>query len=279
MSFASTQPLIDIGVNLTHRQFAKDRLQVIERARAAGVVEQVVTGTSLAASRAALLLARDYAGELWSTAGIHPHNASEYDAATLETLRTSFAERGARGEQLVVAVGECGLDYDRDFSPREAQRRCFAAQLGLAVELEKPVFLHERAAHSDFLAILAEHRSSLRGAVVHCFTGTSAELDAYLELDCHIGITGWLLDERRAGDLRRAVPRVPLERLLIETDAPFLLPPQAKKSHGRRNEPALLPLVLDGVARVMGKGSQEVARATTENARRFFGLSGASSSS
>src|SRR6186713_1490996 len=139
MSFVSKEPLIDIGVNLTHRQFAKDRPQVIERARAAGVVQQVLTGTSLAASRAALSLARDYAGELWATAGIHPHNASEYDAASLATLRTLLAERGPAGERLVVAVGECGLDYDRDFSPREAQRRCFAAQLGLAVELEKPV--------------------------------------------------------------------------------------------------------------------------------------------
>jgi len=274
MSFASEEPLIDIGVNLTHRQFAKDRSQVIERARAAGVVAQVVTGTSLATSRAAALLARDHVGELWATAGIHPHNASEFDAASLATLRTLLAERGLAGEHLVVAVGECGLDYDRDFSPREAQRRCFAAQLGLAAELQKPVFLHERAAHADFLAILGEHRQSLRGAVVHCFTGSPAELDGYLGLDCHIGVTGWLLDERRAGDLRRALPRVPLERLLIETDAPFLLPPQAKKSHGRRNEPALLPLVLDGVAHVMGRGRQEVARATTGNARRFFGLGG-----
>ena len=272
MSFEPAHPLIDIGVNLTHRQFAKDRSLVIERARAAGVVQQVVTGTSVAASRAAVLLARSYAGELWATAGIHPHHASEHDATSSDSLRALCAERGPGGEALVVAVGECGLDYDRDFSPRRAQAQCFAAQLALAVELEKPVFLHERAAHPDFLAILAEYRPQLLGAVVHCFTGTVAELERYLELDCHIGITGYLLDDRRAADLRRAVARVPLERLMLETDAPFLLPPSAKKSHGRRNEPALLALVLEGVARITGHEPSVIARATTENARQFFGL-------
>lgn len=272
MNLEPTFALIDIGVNLTHRQFAEDRALVIERARAAGVVQQVVTGTSVAASRAALLLARDHVGELWATAGIHPHNASAYDASALASLRALLAERGPQNEALVVAVGECGLDYDRDFSPRDAQRRCFAAQLALAVELGKPVFLHERAAHADFLAILREHRSHLKGAVVHCFTGTPAELESYLELGCHVGVTGYLLDDRRAGELRRAVARVPLERLMLETDAPFLLPPAARKSHGRRNEPALLPLVLEGVARVTGHDRQAIARTTTENARRFFGL-------
>lgn len=272
MSLEPMHPLIDIGVNLTHRQFAKDRTSVIERARAAGVVQQVVTGTSVVASNAAVLLARDHAGELWATAGIHPHNASEYDERALASLRALLAERGPAHERLVVAVGECGLDYDRDFSPREAQRRCFAAQLALAAECQKPVFLHERAAHADFRSILAEHRSSLVGAVVHCFTGTPVELESYLELGCHVGITGYLLDDRRAGELVQAVRRLPLERLMLETDAPFLLPPSAKKSHGRRNEPALLPMVLDGVARVTGHDRGAVARATTENAQQFFGL-------
>lgn len=272
MSHEPICPLIDIGVNLTHRQFAQDRPRVIERARAAGVVQQVVTGTSLAASQASVLLAREYVGELWATAGIHPHNASEYDERSLPRLRALLAERGPSDEGLVVAVGECGLDYDRDFSPRAAQRRCFVAQLALAVETGKPVFLHERAAHADFRAILAEHAGDLVGAVVHCFTGTLAELESYLELGCTIGITGYLLDDRRAGELREAVRRLPLERLMLETDAPFLLPPSAKKSHGRRNEPALLPLVLEGVARVTGHDREAVARATTENARQFFGL-------
>ncbi len=272
MSLDPSYPLIDIGVNLTHRQFASDRPLVIERARAAGVVQQVVTGTSVAASKAALLLARDHAGELWATAGIHPHDASAYDVAALASLRALSLERGPRGEALVVAVGECGLDYDRGFSPRDAQRRCFAALLALAVQLQKPVFLHERAAHADFVAMLREHRASLAGAVVHCFTGNLAELESYLELGCHIGVTGYLLDDRRAGELRRAIARVPLERLMLETDAPFLLPPSARKSHGRRNEPALLPLVLEEVARVTGHERQAIARITTENARRFFGL-------
>ncbi len=267
-------PLIDIGINLTHRQFAPDRQQVLDRAKRAGVVHLVVTGTSLAASRAAVSLARSLPDRLTATAGIHPHNASQFDASSISALRDLGVERGRDGRSIVVAMGECGLDYDRDFSPRDAQRRCFAAQLALAADLGKPVFLHERAAHADFLDILREHRSALPGAVVHCFTGRVEEVLRYLELDCHIGITGFILDQRRAGPLRDAARHIPLGRLLLETDAPFLIPPEATKTHGRRNEPALLPLVLEGVASITGQDATQVARETTENARRFFRLDG-----
>ena len=265
-------PLIDIGVNLTHRQFARDRSQVIERARAAGVEQQIVTGTSVRGSQAAVALARTLPGELTATAGIHPHNASEFDAPSLSAIRALSRSRDRRDKAVVVAVGECGLDYDRDFSPRPVQRRCFAAQLELAAELHLPVFLHERAAHDDFLAILREHRSALCRAVVHCFTGELRELEGYLDLDCHIGVTGWLLDDRRAASLREAVPRIPLHRLMLETDAPFLLPRSAPRSLGRRNEPALLPLVLEGVAALLGADAAAVAVATTSNACAFFDL-------
>jgi TatD DNase family protein len=263
------EPLIDIGVNLTHRQFAADLPQVIERARRAGVVHQVVTGTSIAGSRAAVHLARAHPGELSATVGIHPHGAARFDESSGSVLRDLASEKDPQGRALVVAIGECGLDYDRDFSPRAAQRRCFEAQLTLARELGQPVFLHERAAHADFLAMLREHRRGLPGAVVHCFTGGEDELMRYLELDCQIGITGFIADERRAGPLCRAAPQIPLGRLMIETDAPFLLP---RGEHGRRNEPGLLPLVLDAVARATGRERLGVARATTENARRFFRL-------
>ncbi|MCK6532264.1 MAG: TatD family hydrolase [Polyangiaceae bacterium] len=263
--------LIEIGVNLGHRQFAHDRDQVLARARAAGVRHQVVTGTSVAGSRAALALARAHP-DLSSTAGVHPHDAKSFDSGTLAVLRELAAARADGDRRLVVAIGECGLDYDRDFSPRDVQRRAFAAQLGLAVELGLPVFLHERAAHQDFAAILAEHRPSLAGAVVHCFTGGPAELERYLELDCHVGVTGWIADERRGTELRSAAPRVPPDRLMLETDAPFLLPKGAPKSAGRRNEPAFLPLVLAAVARVTGRDERSVAKETTQTARKFFGL-------
>ena len=254
----------DIGVNLTHRRFAHDTDAVLARARAAGVATLVLTGTSLGASRAALAMARGRPG-LLATAGIHPHDAKSFDDDALAALRELAAAPEVR------AVGECGLDFDRDFSPRPMQERCFAAQLALAAELGLPVFLHERAAHGRFRAILAEHRPRLRGAVVHCFTGTGAELDDYLALDCHIGITGWICDERRGRHLRELVGRIPADRLMVETDAPFLTPRDLRpQPAGGRNEPALVPHIGAAVAGARGETPEALAAATTRTASTFF---------
>lgn len=259
--------LIDIGVNLAHKRFRADLEQVITRARVAGVVRFVATGTSLVASREAHALSLRYPGLIASTAGVHPHNARECDEHTLTGLRHLAGKPG------VVAIGECGLDYDRDFSPRPVQRRWFAAQLELARELRMPVFLHERAAHEDFLAILREHAAAGLGMVVHCFTGQARELDAYLQLGAHIGITGWICDDRRGVHLRELVRSIPQDRLMLETDAPFLLPPSVQpRPQDRRNEPAYLRHVLATVARALDEPELEVAGSTTRNAREFFGL-------
>ena len=258
--------LVDIGANLAHRQFRADLEQVLERASAAGVTRLVATGTSVADSAAAQKLAERFPGHVHATAGVHPHNAKQCDARTLDALRELAGRRG------VVAIGECGLDYDRDFSPRDVQRRWFEAQLALARELGLPVFLHERAAHEDFAAILREHAAGL-ALVVHCFTGNARELDAYLALGAHIGITGWICDDRRGGGLREVVRRLPPERLMIETDAPFLLPPALRKQvKDRRNEPAHLGHVLDALARALGVDPDSLAASTTANALRFFAL-------
>jgi TatD DNase family protein len=259
--------LIDIGVNLTHKRFRPDLGDVIARARAAGVGAMVVTGTSVGGSWAAWELARAHPGVLFSTAGVHPHGARECGDRTVGELR----DLAGRAE--VRAVGECGLDYDRNFSPQPVQRQWFAAQLELAGELSMPVFLHERAAHADFLSIVRERRAPLPAGVVHCFTGSAAELDAYLDLDLHIGITGWICDERRGHHLRDLIPRIPLDRLMVETDAPFLTPRDLPRPPpDRRNEPSLLPHILDRVAAAAGRPREEVARATTATARRFFRL-------
>jgi len=259
--------LIDIGVNLAHRRFAEDRDAVIARAVAAGVGTMVVTGTSTRASREARALAASRPGVLWSTAGIHPHEARDATPAALAELR------GLARDPAVCAIGECGLDFDRMFSSAKDQERAFEDQLALAAELALPVFLHERAAHDRFLAIVREHRARLTAAVVHCFTGTGGELDAYLALDLHIGITGWICDERRGVALRALVPRIPRDRLMIETDAPFLLPRDlATRPAGGRNEPALLRQVLSGVARAAGRPEEVVAAETTATAREFFRL-------
>lgn len=260
-----TTPLVDIGANLAHDSFDADREAVLARARAAGVGHIVVTGSSADSSRRALELCRAHPG-LSATAGLHPHHASDY-APAHEAL---FRELAAQPE--VVALGECGLDYFRDYAPRADQRRAFAAQLALAADLRKPVFLHQRDAHADFLPMLREFRPQLAAAVVHCFTDTPAALEDYLALDCAIGITGWICDERRGLALRETVPRIPDERLLIETDAPYLLPRTAPKNASRRNEPMYLPYVVKALAEARAQDPSHVARITADNARQFFGL-------
>nr|WP_028080613.1 TatD family hydrolase [Solimonas soli] len=262
--------LIDIGANLAHESFHADFDAMLARARAAGVARIVVTGSSLDSARQAVELARRHRGFLYATAGLHPHHAAEWS----DELAAQFGALARQPE--VVSLGECGLDYFRNFATHEEQRRAFAAQLALAVAAGKPLFLHQRDAHGDFLAMLREHRAQLGAVVVHCFTDTREALHEYLALDCHIGITGWICDERRGTQLLEAVRDIPDQRLLIETDAPYLLPHNAPKeltrALHRRNEPALLPWVLRKIAQARGADEQALARLTAANARRFFGL-------
>jgi TatD DNase family protein len=262
--------LIDIGSNLTHGSFAQDRDEVMARALEAGVRRQIVTGTDMASSSQAAALAGAHAAQLSSTAGVHPHHAHSFDAALGEQL-SLLLRRPA-----VVAVGECGLDYFRNLSPPEAQRAAFVAQLEIAAAARKPVFLHQRDAHDDFAAILKDFRGALSGGVAHCFTGGRAELEDYLALDLHIGVTGWVSDERRGQALREAVPHIPGDRLMLETDAPYLLPRDLNpRPRSRRNEPSHLPHIARAVAQLRGEPFDEVAASTTRNAIRFFGLDGA----
>jgi len=263
-----TADLVDIGANLTHAGFRDDLPAVLARAAEAGVHRLVVTGTSVAASAAAADLASTWPGVLWATAGVHPHEATGYGPSTAAALRDLLTRPG------VVATGECGLDYHRDFSPRPDQRDAFASQVVLAVESRKPLFLHQRDAHADFCAILGEHGSQLPAGVAHCFTGGPAELEAYLAMGLYIGITGWICDERRALALREAVRSLPLERVLVETDCPYLLPRTLDPApRSRRNEPATLPEVVRVLAGFMDQDPAAVAAASTRNAVRLFGLS------
>jgi TatD DNase family protein len=171
----------------------------------------------------------------------------------------------------VVAIGECGLDYFRDFSPREDQKKWFEAQLQTAVEIELPVFLHQRDAHKDFISILKRYIQKLPAAVVHCFTGTAEEMEESLEMGCYIGITGWICDERRGKNLQSIVKDIPLSKLMVETDAPFLLPRDlSPKPKSNRNVPANLPHVVRTIAKHMDRSFEEVAEASTRNAEGFF---------
>lgn len=259
--------LIDIGANLTHDSFDADRAGVIARAQAHGVSRFIVTGSDAAHSRRSLELACEYAGVIYATAGVHPHHAKDCTDATPEELRTLL-----RCPE-TVTVGECGLDYFRNFSPPEAQRRVFEMQLELAVECGKPVFLHQRDAHADFMAILRRYRPRLSRAVVHCFTGDEAELKDYLSLDCHIGITGWICDERRGAHLKASVRLIPADRLMVETDAPYLIPRDLRpKPATHRNEPMHLPHIAAVIAGCVGKPLADLARETTRTAEEFFAL-------
>jgi TatD DNase family protein len=261
--------LIDIGANLTHDSFDEDRDAVLERARDAGIVQLILTGSSRDSSRAAADLAARHAGYLFATAGVHPHHASDYSDDTHVALREL-----ARLEQ-VVAIGECGLDYFRNFSPPAAQRVAFRRQLELAVECRLPLFLHQRDAHDDFMAALEPYRDRIPRGVAHCFTGERDMLHDYLQLGLYIGITGWICDERRGRHLHEFVGDIPLERLLIETDAPYLLPRSLRpRPKSRRNEPAYLPEVLRVLAEARGESEETIAAATTRNARAFFGTDG-----
>jgi TatD DNase family protein len=260
--------LIDIGANLTHDSFDPDRDEVIARAANVGVRRLIVTGASREGSRRAADLAANAPGLLYATAGVHPHHASEYDDATAALLRELVQL------EHVVAVGECGLDYFRNFSPADAQRDAFAAQLDIAAETSKPVFLHQRDAHDDFIAILRTHRPGISGGVAHCFTAGPQEMQEYLEMGFYIGITGWICDERRGLSLREAVRDLPLDRVLLETDAPYLVPRDLpEKLPGRRNEPVVLPHILKTLAKHMDCDEAELATATTRNTEHLFGLS------
>ena len=262
--------LIDIGANLAHESFAADMDDVLAAARAVGVTQIIVTGSCDQSNQAAAELATRHPGRLYATAGVHPHHAREFDATAAARIEQLAAS------QAIVAVGECGLDYFRNFSPRDAQIAAFGAQLDIAAATGLPLFLHQRDAIEDFVSVLGPRRAKLGRAVAHCFTGNAAELDALLELDLDIGITGWICDERRGLHLRELVGRIPPERLMIETDAPYLLPRSLRpRPKTRRNEPRWLPEVARVVAESMAMSYEDLAELTTANARRFFALEGA----
>ena len=259
--------LIDIGANLAHDSFDDDRDAMMQRAAEAGVATMIVTGSSDDSNVRAAELAASNPGVLYSTAGVHPHHASDYTDASDTLIR----ELTTRDE--VVAVGECGLDYFRNFSPRDAQLEAFRRQLQIAKDTGLPVFLHQRDAHDDFVEVLEPELPHLSRAVAHCFTGEGESLREYLAMGLYIGITGWICDERRGKHLHDIVHIIPDDRLLIETDAPYLLPRTIQpKPKSRRNEPMHLREVVKVVAEARGQTEEHVAKITTDNARLFFSL-------
>ena len=259
--------LIDIGANIAHNSFDDDRSEMMQRAADAGVHRIIVTGSSDASNVEAAELAAGSPGVLFSTAGVHPHHASNY------TDKSDALIRDLIQKDAVVAVGECGLDYFRNLSPREAQLEAFGRQLEIAKESGLPVFLHQRDAHDDFVKTLEPVLPDLSRAVAHCFTGEGESLREFIAMGLYIGITGWICDERRGLHLHDIVSVIPDDRLMIETDAPYLLPRTIRpKPKTRRNEPMYLPEVVRVVAEARGQTAAHVAEITTANATRFFAL-------
>ena len=259
--------LIDVGVNLTNKSLQQDLDGVMQRARDAGVMQMVITGTSITESRHAITICEQYPDRLVSTCGVHPHHASEWNEDSWAEL-----ENMAR-QSCVRAIGETGLDFNRNYSPQAAQEMVFQQQMELAATLQMPVFCHQRDAHERFVAMLREHRGNISRLVVHCFTDSREALMDYLDLDCYIGITGWICDERRGLDLQQLVKLIPDNRLLLETDAPYLLPRNIQpRPSSRINEPAYLPHILENVAFHQGKTVELLARQSLQNSRAFFDL-------
>lgn len=259
--------LVDIGANIAHVSFDDDREAMMQRSADAGVAQIVITGSSDGSNRRAAELSAACPGTLYATAGVHPHHAADYTDASDALIRELIQQPN------VVAVGECGLDYFRNFSPRDAQLSAFERQLEIAKSSGLPVFLHQRDAHDDFVEILEPALPDLSRAVAHCFTGEGESLREYVAMGLYIGITGWVCDERRGKHLHDIVHMIPDDRLLIETDAPYLLPRTIRpRPKSRRNEPMYLPEVLRVVAAARGQSEAHVAEITTANASTFFAI-------
>ena len=254
---------IDSHAHLVDSAFDADRGAAIERARQSGCAVIVSIGTSTADSRASLDLSRANPGFVYSSAGVHPHDAASFEDARDTPLLRSLLLEGA------VAVGECGLDYHYDNSPRDAQRRAFAAQLALAQESRKPVIVHTREAESDMTAMLREAGNAGIRGVLHCFTGPTSLAEAAIEAGWHVSFSGIVTFKKwSSNDLIRAVPD---DRILVESDAPYLAPAPHR---GKRNEPAFVSLTLAKVAEARGVSAATMGAIVTANARQFFALAG-----
>jgi TatD DNase family protein len=256
--------IFDSHCHLDDKSYTKDLNAVLDRAHNAGVVRMMTVGIDDRTSGEAVLLARSHEG-VYASVGVHPHDVKNCSEAVLGHLTAL-----ARNEP-VRAWGEIGLDFNRMYSPQKDQEKWFARQLEIAGSLALPMIFHERDSNGRFLEILNGVGLTEINGVVHCFSGTGQELDQYLALGLHIGITGILTMESRGVRLRGLVPRIPIDRLLVETDAPYLVP-APQKNQRRRNEPAFVKSVLMKLAEVRKEDPDQLARQVWRNTCRLYGL-------
>lgn len=262
----SKEQFFDIGVNLTHPSFDKDLPQVISEALSVGVKKMCITGIDLEDSIKAVELSLSSPETLISTAGIHPHNAKLYSSDYFSEIYSLF------DNNQVVAIGETGLDFYRNYSSPKEQKKSFEAHLEAAIDLQIPLFLHVREAHKTFFEMLNPVKDSLPKTVVHCFTGSKKELIQYIEMNFYIGLTGWICDERRGGHLKELVHLIPSKKLLCETDAPYLIPRDLDSPNNGRNEPKYLPHIVNEIASNLNEDRSKVANRIYKNSCEFFDL-------
>ena len=257
--------IADIACNFTSDRFDNDLDEVINQAIINNITKFGLICSRLSDIDKLLEIYNRYSKDMFFTIGVHPHHANEINEEYLKKLKEVINNNNPH------AIGETGLDFFRNLSTYEEQIFAFEEQIKIAIDTNKPLFLHQRDSHDDFIKILRKYSSDVNKSVVHCFTGTKEQLNDYLELDCYIGVTGWICDAKRNVELRKTIKNIPLERLMIETDCPYLIPKNLEeKPKNNRNEPTYLNHIANEVATLMKKDINDIREKTYKTSLSFF---------
>ena len=257
--------IADIACNFTSDRFENDLDEVINQAIINNITKFGLICSRLSDIDKLLEIYNRYSKDMFFTIGVHPHHANEINEEYLKKLKEVINNNNPH------AIGETGLDFFRNLSTYEEQIFAFEEQIKIAIDTNKPLFLHQRDSHDDFIKILRKYSSDINKSVVHCFTGTKEQLNDYLELDCYIGVTGWICDAKRNVELRKTIKNIPLERLMIETDCPYLIPKNLEeKPKNNRNEPTYLNHIANEVATLMKKDINDIREKTYKTSLSFF---------
>ena len=257
--------IADIACNFTSDRFNNDLDEIIDRAIANNITKFGLICSQLSDLDKLLEIYNQYSKDMFFTMGVHPHHANEINDEYLKNLKEAINNNNPH------AIGETGLDFFRNLSTYEEQVYAFEEQIKIAIDTNKPLFLHQRDSHDDFIKILRKYSSDISKALVHCFTGTQEQLDDYLELDFYIGVTGWICDEKRNVELRKTIKNIPFEKLMIETDCPYLIPKNLdERPKNNRNEPSNLNHIASEIAMLMEINENALRKKTYENTINFF---------
>ena len=259
-------PIIDIGANLTHPDLYPDIKKIIRQMEDVNVTHAIIISSTLDDAKKAIAISDKYKGKFYTTVGFHPHNAKEFNHSHIQSMKDLLRN------QFVRSIGECGLDYYRLYSEKKEQILCFENHISLAIDSQMPLFLHERNAHDDFYAILSSEYRKLNKFVVHCFTGDKNVLKKYLDIGSYIGITGWITDKDRGSHLHNIMKYIPSDRLMIETDSPYLIPHNIERNVSKTNYPYYLPYVVSCLAKCLNKDVDTVRESTYKVTKEFFSI-------